>query len=550
MIPRPARLLVTGARPWSDGAPVAGADAIAITDGRISGLGRAAELEALAGPATERLDARGATVTPGCTDAHLHLLEWARSSDAVALAGARTRGEALERVRAFAADHASADPVVGRGWDANAWDEPPERAALDAVTGDRPALLHSHDFHALWVNSAALREAGITRATRDPEGGRFERDGTGEPTGVVREHAVRAFGALEARARSGDDAALVARAARALHALGFTAIHDFEGPEAHRALRALTRRGGPRLRVLAHLPHAALDHALGIGLASGTGDDDFRIGAVKLFADGTLGSRTAAMLAPYEGGGGTGMDLMPPDELARTVRRAVEGGLSVAIHAIGDRAARSALDAFEAVRDRLEALALPPRIEHVQLLDPADRPRLARLGVAASVQPSHCLSDLELARRHWGARCEYSYPWRSLLEAGVTLAFGSDAPVEPPGAAFGLFAAVARRRPDGTPAEGFVPGERLTLDQALTAWTEGPARLAGAWPRLGRIAPGALADLVVWDHDLHRLPADRLAEVAPAATVIGGEVVYRRPGGTSRAIAGPVGAGTIADGGR
>jgi hypothetical protein len=211
------------------------------------------------------------------------------------------------------------------------------------------------------------------------------------------------------------------------------------------------------------------------------------------------------------------------------VAQAAAGGLSVAIHAIGDRAVRSALDAIEASAGTLAKLALPPRIEHVQLLDPGDRPRFARLGVWASLQPSHCVADIEIAERGWGARVERSYPWRSLLEAGASVVFGSDAPVENPVPALGLHAALTRQRVDGTPAGGFTPGERIGLDQALRAYTAGGAALAGRSAGLGRIAPGCAADLVVWDADLHRLPASMLHDVRPTCTLLAGEAVYLGP---------------------
>jgi len=527
MKPRTA-ILITGARVWSDGRVDGQADAVAVAQGRVLAVGRAGELAALVPPDAVRLDARGATVTPGLVDSHLHLLAWARSLEEVALAGAATRREALARVAGFLAAHPGDGPVTGRGWDANEWSEPPDRASLDAVAGERPVLLHSKDYHALWVNGAALRAAGVTRATPDPDGGRIGRDATGEATGIVREHAVRRFAEVLAAAGRGSDLELLGRAVRRLHERGVTMVHVFEGAEESRALRAYTRdESVPRLRVVAHLPHAGLEPALALGLQSGVGDDVFRIGALKLFADGTLGSRTAALLEPYEGTTDTGMDLLTPAELARAVREAAAGGISVAIHAIGDRAVRSALDAIEGAAADLARAALPPRIEHVQLLHPDDLPRFRRLGVWASLQPSHCVSDIEIAKRGWGSRVERSYPWRRLLEAGVPLAFGSDAPVEPPDPAAGLHAAVTRQRPDGTPPGGFIPAERLDLDQALTAWTRGGVMLAGAGERLGRIAPGCRADLVVWDSDLHRLPASLLYKARAMCTLCAGEVVHQ-----------------------
>jgi predicted amidohydrolase YtcJ len=520
-----ADLLIENARPWN-GSPIEGADAVLVAGGRIAAVGPRASVSAGVDAATPRIDARGGTVTPGLTDAHIHLVAWARSRGRLELHDCASRAEVLARVEAYVAAHPDRPVIVGRGWDANRWSEAPERAALDRVSSGRPVLLHSRDFHALWVNGVALARAGVSRATADPPGGILDRDAAGEPTGVAREHAVRLFAALMPEESAAADRAQLSAAIAELHRHGVTAVHDFEAASEQRLLRPFTAPGAtPRLRVLMHLHHAGLDHALALGLASGTGDDDFRIGAIKLFADGTLGSQTAAMIEPYTGAVGRGLELIAPDELNAIVARAVAGGLSVAIHAIGDRAVRSALDAFAAAGPALRSLALPPRIEHVQLLDPADVPRFAALGVAASLQPIHCTSDIDNARRHWGERAERSYPWRTLLDAGTHLAFGSDAPVETVSTAAGLHAAVTRRRADGTPAGGFVPGQCIGLDAALEAYTSGAARLAGS-VRGGRLAPGAIGDVVVWSDDLHRLPADDLAGARVRATVIDGAVVF------------------------
>lgn len=529
-----AALLIGNGRVWTGGAGVA--DTVAVADGRVLAVGRADELEALTGAETVRLDARGGTVTPGMVDAHLHLLAWARSREEVALGGAASRSEALARVAAFLEALPGDGPVAGRGWDAHGWSEAPDRAGLDRVSGERPVLLHSRDYHALWVNGAALRAAGVGRDTPDPPGGRIERDGAGEPSGVVREHAVRLFAPLLAAAGRGDDARRLAAAVRWLHAQGITGVHDFEDLEAIRTLRAFQADPGrPRLRIVAHLPAEDLDEVLSRGISSGAGDEWFRYGAVKLFADGTLGSRTAALLEPYEGSGERGMELAPPAELARTAVRAAAGGLAVAIHAIGDRAVRSALDAVQAAADGPRS-ALPPRIEHAQLVDAADLPRFARLGAWASMQPTHCVSDIELAERDWGARAARSYPWRSLLEAGATLLFGSDAPVEPPRPAAWLHAALTRQRADGTPVGGFTPGQRIGLDEALRACTTATIAAAGALggcpvpcPSGVGVVPGASADLVVWNADLHRLDASGLYNARPECTVLAGEIVHREP---------------------
>jgi hypothetical protein len=499
------------------------ADALAVAQGRIVAVGREADLAPLRTPETRVIDAGRATVTPGLCDAHVHLLAWARARHELNLESCRSRADALIRVGRHLAEHPGDVTLIGRGWKSDAWEAPPEVAALDAVTGDRPVILHGRDFHSVWVNGAVLRRAGIDARTPDPDGGRIERDASGAPTGILREHAVRLVAALERGVAPVSPQAL-ASAVSELHAHGVTAIHDFEDAEAFHALRAITRGERPALRVLMHLPHATLEPALATGLESGVGDDAFRVGAVKLFADGTLGSRTAALLDPYDGTDERGLDLLSDRDLRDAVHRAFHGGLSIAVHAIGDRAVRKALDAFEASSDVLARLALPPRIEHVQLVAADDVPRFARLGVAASVQPSHGLSDAEMAERWWSTRTQRSYAWRSLADGGARLAFGSDAPVEPPHASLGLMAAVARRRPGDA---AFVPEQRLDLDRALLAYTRGPAELSGSWPRTGCLAPGAWADLVVWDQDLHALDPVELGAARPALTAVAGAIVHR-----------------------
>jgi len=525
-------LLITGARVW-DGSVLRDTDAVWIEDGRIRATGRAAALAAHASGAP-RWDAAGATLTPALCDAHVHLAPWARALVQLDLRGARTRAEALDRVRAAALAQPTGT-LIGRGWDESHWEAPPDRHALDAVSGGRAVLLHRHDFHALWVSTAALRAAGISRETPDPAGGRHERDADGEPLGVAREHAVRAFHALEAEAEPPLDDALAEAAVAALHARGITAVHDFQRSAAEmRWSQRLAQRG--RLRVVQHFGVEQLAGLESAGVTSGIGDAWFRIGALKLFADGTLGSRTAAMLAPYDDGAGAGLDLLPPAELTALVARAFAARLSVTVHAIGDRAVRRTLDAIEAAGEAARAaLALPPRIEHAQLVDPTDLDRFAPLGVVASMQPQHAVTDWEAATRAWGARVSSSYPWQALLARGVPLAFGSDAPVEPPDPWLGLHACVTRQRPDGTPQGGFVPEQRVSLDAALVAYTRGSARAGGGSEAQGTLAPGAVGDVVVWDRDLHGASPDDLLTARPACTVLSGRIVYQSSGSGSRA---------------
>ena len=512
-------LVIRNASVWTGGRRLADADAIAITGGAIAAVGRARDFA----DAAETVDAQGATVTPGLTDAHLHLLAWARSLGELDLTDAASAVEVARRVGAVASREGA---IVGRGWDEYHWPEPPHRGVLDRVAPGVPVLLHRHDFHALWVNGETLRRAAITRHTPDPDGGVIVRDAAGEPTGVLKENAVRLVAGLVPVPDAASDRERLRHAIARLHAQGVTAVHVFEGSRSRRLLRELARGEACALRVLMHLPHASLDSALAAGVTSGAGDPRFRIGAIKLFADGTLGSRTAALLAPFADTGTTGMELITPRDLVELVGRGAAGGLATAIHAIGDRAVRSALDAFEAAGEHRGTLALPGRIEHVQLLDPADLPRFGRLGVAASLQPTHAISDREVVESAWGDRLDRAYPWETLRAAGARLAFGSDAPVEPADAPRTLHAAVTRTDLSGKPAGGWTPGEKLSLDVALTASTEGPARLAGNWPALGRLATGAEADVVLWDRDLHACPPERLHEAKSALTIVAGRIVH------------------------
>ena len=532
---RRADLLIVHGRLWSDGASMRGIDALAISGDRILALGRSDELESLAGPSTRRIDARGGTVTPGITDAHIHLVAWARALREVRLEDLDPR-DVVAAVGARVASGARA-PVIGRGWADAGWDTPPDHRALDAVAPTTPVILHSRDYHALWVNQAAMSAAGVRRDTPDPPGGRIERLPSGEPSGVFRENAVRLFDRQVPAPSVAEDLASVQEAASRLLAMGVTAVHDFEGDAEAEVMEAMARGEGPRLRVLMHLHRSALERALSERIASREGDDRFAWGALKLFADGTLGSRTAHLFEPYEGTEEFGFPLIPADELKGIVGRAVRNGLSVAVHAIGDRAAHATLDAFEACGTALGRLRLQARMEHAQLVAEEDRPRFARLGVAASMQPIHCTADRRMVVRHWGARARRAYPWRTLLDDGALLAFGSDAPVESPSPALGIHAAVTRESPE-RPGDPFVPMQRIALDEALTAYTSGPAKLAGVWPRRGRLAPEALADVVVWSVDLHRIPAAELHRAAPAFTLLDGVVRFERAGSSERVAAG------------
>ncbi len=503
-------------------APGVSGDAIWWENGRVEAVGRAAALASRVPPKTPVFELPEALVTPGFVDGHSHFALWALGRRRVQLAGAATLDEAVQRV-------ARGTPVqgwvVGQGWDANGWDQAPDRAALDRVQSG-PVYLDSLDVHAAWVNSAALAAAGIRRTTPDPYGGRIVRDGAGEPTGLLLERAVELMVAfLPQPPPALLDAALLEAQAEA-HRLGITGLHNVEGDAVLAAFERLESAARLRLRVLFHPPVASLDTLIARGTRSGAGSDWLRIGGVKLFLDGSLGSRTAWMLEPYQGSRDRGMPITTAEAAGEAVRAAAAAGIAATVHAIGDAAVRRALDLLEP----LPRVGLPHRIEHFQCIHPDDFERAAAAGVVASMQPAHLLTDIPLVERHWGGRGRGAYPFESLRRRGTPMVFGSDAPVASLDPREGLFAALERRGETGAPAAGWRPEEKLTFTDAVRGYTVGAAHAGGVAHRSGTLAPGHDADLVAWDFDpaVERSDGGAVRAGAARLTIVGGEVVMQR----------------------
>jgi predicted amidohydrolase YtcJ len=502
--------------------------AVLVRIGRIAAAGPAAELRHAA-PRARVIDLPGCTVTPGLTDAHVHLTEWAFARREVDLSASASPAHAAA-LTAAADGSANGGWVRGRGWNPHAWPDPhPHRAQLDERVRSRPVALQSHDMHALWVNSAALDAAGITAATPDPDGGTIVRDAGGEPTGLLLEWAGRLVTQHIPAPTLLQAADAVCDAQQELHTLGITGVHSFPGvhllePDAMAVVQALHADGRLALRVLQHIPHDRLDAVIRTGIRSGFGDDWLRFGALKLFLDGALGSRTAWMREPYEDGSGRGMQVLAADEFRDIVRHAAAHGVACTVHAIGDAAVCLALDVLgdPAVR----VAALPHRIEHVQCC-PAERlGDAAARGIVCSMQPSHLITDWSVADRYWGAaRARGTYAVGSLLRHGTILAFGSDVPVEPVDPRRGLHAAIHRRDTADNPAGGWFPEECIAAQDALAGYTVGPARAAGLAAPAGSLAPGAAADFVAWDHDPCG-PATALLSMRCVAAFIEGTRVY------------------------
>jgi hypothetical protein len=524
---RPLLILADRVHTCGPGGP-ARPDAVLVQGSRIVAVGSRAELGARA-PRARVLDLAGAVLTPGLTDAHVHLTEWALARAQVALDGTDSP-EAAARLVASA----PAEPsgwVRGRGWNPHRWQGArPHRALLDAWAPDRPVALQSHDMHALWVNGAALAAAGIGAGTPDPDGGRIERDETGAPTGLLLERAAELVVAALPVPSLAEVVQVVDEAQAELHALGITGVHSFPGialpdPDPLPVLQELHARGRLRLRILQHIRLDRLDAAIALGLRSGFGGDALRIGGVKLFLDGALGSRTAWMRAPYRDATSRGVSVLPPDAFRAIVARAAAAGIAATVHAIGDAAVALALEVL--ADPALRVPALPHRIEHVQCCPPELFDAAGRAGIVCSVQPCHLITDWRVADRHWGPeRARGTYAFAALAAGGAVLAFGSDAPVEPIDPRRSWYAAVTRQDLAGEPGGGWYPEHSLDAAAALRAFTVGPALAAGLSAEQGALVPGAPADLAAWDRDPLTCDPRELLHMQCVATFAGGEQVH------------------------
>jgi predicted amidohydrolase YtcJ len=521
---------------FSGGTVVSGSDqvphpnyAVAVADGRVTAIGPSTEVLSRF-PNAQVIDVTGATVVPGLTDAHGHLYGLGLSLDTVSLVGLSTFDEAISRVKARASTAQPGEWILGRGWDQNRWPgkQFPTAGPLDAAVPDHPVWLRRVDGHAGVANSAAMRAAGVTASTPDPEGGRIIRDAGGNPTGVF----VDAAEGLIDRAVPAPSFDLrkrrVLAGAQRIAENGLTEIHDpGADDETIRAVRELIDEKRFPIRDYAMVSDnaRALDEWFKRGKLIGYGGR-LTVRSVKLYADGALGSRGAALLAPYnDDPGNTGLLVSKEEHLADVARRARAAGFQVNTHAIGDRGVRNAIDAYESAgvtpQERF-------RIEHFQVVTPPDFTRIARDGIIASMQPTHATSDMYWAEDRVGAeRIKGAYAWRTVLNSGARLALGSDFPVEDVNPFFGIYAAVTRQDQKGWPAGGWYPDQKLTLAEAIRGFTKDAAYAAFEENSRGTIEPGKLADLTIIEGDLFAMPQSDLFKAKVRYTVVGGDIVYR-----------------------
>ncbi|MBA3393812.1 MAG: amidohydrolase [Deltaproteobacteria bacterium] len=515
------------------------ATAIAIANDQILAVGSDAEMRALAGPGATVIALAGKTVTPGLIDAHCHLYGLGAYLDNVALRGLGSAEETVRVVAEAAKTRPASEWLLGRGWDQNRWagQQFPTKAILDAAISDRPVLLRRVDGHASWLNSKALEAANITRDTKDPAGGKIVRDANGEPTGILIDNArelvdaVMPVASAEVRERR-----IMAAAANAI-AAGITGVHemgiDDTTAEVYRKLAAANRLP---LRVYAFLSGDAANLAR-VRQPPAPAIGRFVMRAVKYYADGALGSRGARLYQPYDDEEtNRGLWVTEPDKLAIAVETAVGAGWQVGVHAIGDAAVGAVLDAY------LRAQLKHPgehrlRVEHTQVIAMDDVPRMVEAKAIASMQPTHATSDMPWAeQRVGGGRIKGAYAWRTMLDKGIPLAAGSDFPVEEVSPLLGIYAAVTRQDAKGQPPGGWMPRQKLTLDEAIAAFTTGAAYAEHAEATRGMIAPGRTADVTVFDRAL--APDRSLLEARAAATIVGGAIVHEIPGVLPRSAGG------------
>jgi predicted amidohydrolase YtcJ len=498
--------------------------AIAIDKNRIIALGSYdALLTEFDKASTQNLEGR--VIIPGLIDSHIHLKHYALSLQKVNCE-VPTKEDCLIRISKRAKTTRPGEWILGHGWNQNTWESGFGSAQdLDGVAPENPVYLTAKSLHSSWVNTKALEISGISANSQDPADGRIQRDENGTPTGILLEGASDLITRVLPVPGIDEVMEAIMDAQAYLLEMGLTGIHDFDGQISFTALQKLHLTGKLKIRVQKSIPEALLSQSIDLGIRSGFGDDRLWIGSVKLFADGALGPHTAAMVADYQNHpGNKGMLFMNAEEVFEIGLPAVQNGLSLAIHAIGDRANQEVISGLEKLRKFDNALR--HRIEHVQLLQPEDVDRLAENKVIASMQPVHATSDMGIAENYWGERSAYAYAWKALLNQGTTLCFGSDAPVESPNPFVGIHAAVTRRKSDGSPGEdGWYPNQRLTVAEAINGYSQGAAYASGKEIYLGKLKKGFLADLLVLDKDPFTCDAEELQDITPAATMIDGEWV-------------------------
>ena len=509
-------------------------EALLIDAGKVVATGKHAEMAKRAGNA-RRVDGKGHTALPGLIDAHGHVMGLGIMSLQADLTGTTSLAAALARIQSFANSHKEDRWIIGRGWNQVVWKlgRFPTAQELDAVVADRPAWMERIDGHAAWANSAALKLAGITRDTRDPPGGRIERDAEGNPTGVLVDAAMELVGSRIPPASDAQLNAALTSALEIMASVGMTGVSDAGIDVAtFNRYKRFADAGKLTARINAMIGGTGgnFDAISKDGPLLGYGHDFLSVRSVKLYADGALGSRGAAMLMPYsDDARNSGLLFSPPDEMTAMISKAFAHGYQVCVHAIGDKGNREVLDSFAAAYTKYPAAkALRNRIEHAQVVSLDDIPRFVDLDLIASMQPTHATSDMNMAEDRVGhERIKGAYAWRTFLKQGTRIAGGSDFPVESPNPFFGLHAAVTRQDHDGHPPGGWYPKQAMTVTEALRTFTLDAAYAAHQEDTQGTLEPGKWADFILIDQDIFKIDPAKIWKTKVLQTWVAGKSVYQ-----------------------
>jgi predicted amidohydrolase YtcJ len=472
----------------------------------------------------EVIDLKGSVVLPGFTDCHTHFCNYSLLASQPDLDGIRSIKECLQAVARYVTGKAPGQWVLGGGWNKNIWTggRLPTAQDLDTVSINNPVMLWSKDWHTIWLNSSAMVALDIHSQTTDIPGGAIERDAKGRPSGLLREEAANHYYRLAPKASVEEYSQAVIQGQKMFAKMGLTGFHTMEGVEEFNILQSLLMQNKLFLRGTLYHNIKALDGLVSAGIKSGFGGRNLKIGGVKLFVDGSLGSQTALMLEPYRNSASLGMNTVPPGELLALITKASQNGLACAIHAIGDAANRLALDTFQKAKDFNKDLR--HRIEHCQLVQTDDIARFKELGIIASVQPIHCPSDLDLIERYWGERGAYAYPFGDLSRNKARMVFGSDCPIEKPNPFWAIQAAVTRQRiPADRPS--FYPTNKISLWDSLKAYTVDAAYASGDEGWKGTLEPGKAADLICFPEDIFKVKPDEIHKIKVEKTFIGGREI-------------------------
>lgn len=500
-------------------------EAIVVSGGTIVASGTNEEMRS-AFPFAQRISLDGKPVLPAFTDSHTHFLSHCLQQAQIDLSGLTSVEACLNVIRQKAATTPERTWIKGKGWNQNLWSPAhyPTKEQLDSITRQHPIALDARDFHSLWVNSLALAQAGINEQTVFSGAGEICKNENGQLTGIIKEDARTLVWKIMPEDTAAQRAEVLRNSQTLAHKNGLAGVHCMETMPDFEAYQSLHRDRALQLRVCFYLPIRYLDTMVEAKIKSGFGDAYFRFGGMKIFMDGTLGSQTAHMLEPFENSENYGTEITTQDALDAYVLRAAEYDIACAIHAIGDRANRKVLNAFEKTQGLFPDKKLRQRIEHAQIIHPDDIQRFVRSGTIASMQAIHIPEDIDAANRYWGARARWAYPFRSLLQSGATIALGSDVPIETCNVFEGMTAALCRTR--RTSDEVWYPEERMTREEIIYAYTVGAALASGEEHIKGTLSPGKLADFMVLSQDIFSVQPEKIAGTKVQSMVIGGNVVY------------------------